>query len=101
MYISFFISISFLIHCIFVIVRQNQEEEFNRLLNEERQRCDALANDNDSMIRLLEETRTQNKDELTKKNQDIEQLNSQIDNLKIEVRIEWNIFRNSIDSILD
>jgi len=66
--------------------RQSQEEEeLNRLLNEERQRCDALANDNESMLRLLEETRSQTKDELTKKNQDIEQLNAQVQSLQIEI----------------
>ena len=39
---------------------KNQIEELNRLLNEERQRCDALSTDNDSICQLLEETRAQN-----------------------------------------
>ena len=37
-----------------------KSKNWRRLLNEERQRCDALATDNDSICRLLEETRTQN-----------------------------------------
>ena len=37
------------------------------------------------MLRLLEETRSQTKDELTKKNQDIEQLNAQVQSLQIEI----------------
>ena len=68
------------------LAKKIQEEELTRLLNEERQRCDALANDNDSMLRLAEEARKQNEnrfnEQLNNKNQAIEQLNSQIDHLK-------------------
>ena len=81
---------------------KNEIEELNRLLIEERQRCDALSNDNDSICRLLEETRAQNlqteqnlhkkfEEKLQENDQQIEQLNSQIlhfqEQLKSEVRI--------------
>lgn len=83
---------------------KNEIDELNRLLTEERQRCDALSNDNDSICRLLEETRTQNlqteqnlhknfEEKLQENDQQIEQLNSQIvhfqEQLKSEVRINF------------
>jgi hypothetical protein len=64
-------------------------------LTEERQRCDALANDNDSMFRLLEETRTQMleiennfKEKFQEDIKIIDQLNSQINYLKEEIQMK-------------
>ncbi len=67
---------------------------------EERQRCDALVNDNDSMLRLLEETRTQKlqiennfKENFQIQEQQIEQLNSQINFLQDQLENEvWKIY---------
>jgi predicted nucleic acid-binding Zn-ribbon protein len=69
-------------------------------LIEERQRCDALVNDNDSMLRLLEETRTQKlqiennfKENFQIQEQQIEQLNSQINFLQDQLENEvWKIY---------
>ncbi|UJR30030.1 hypothetical protein I4U23_017575 [Adineta vaga] len=66
----------------------NNIDELNRLLNEERQRCDALAADNDSMFRLLEETRTQHESNIKAKDEQIEDLKSQITNLHTQFQIE-------------
>jgi hypothetical protein len=64
-------------------------------LTEERQRCDALANDNDSMFRLLEETRTQMleiennfKEKFQEDIKIIDQLNSQINYLREETEMK-------------
>jgi hypothetical protein len=64
-------------------------------LTEERQRCDALANDNDSMFRLLEETRSQMleiennfKEKFQEDIKIIDQLNSQINYLKEEIQMK-------------
>ncbi len=64
-------------------------------MTEERQRCDALANDNDSMFRLLEETRTQMleiennfKEKFQEDIKIIDQLNSQINYLKEEIQMK-------------
>ncbi len=70
----------------------NLVDDLNRLLTEERQRCDALAADNESMFRLLEETRSQNlqienhfKENIQIKQKQIEELTLQIDNLQKQV----------------
>jgi exonuclease VII large subunit len=70
-------------------------DDLNRLLTEERQRCDALANDNDSMFRLLEETRTQMleiennfKEKFQEDIKIIDQLNSQINYLREETEMK-------------
>ncbi len=70
-------------------------DDLNRLLTEERQRCDALANDNDSMFRLLEETRTQMleiennfKEKFQEDIKIIDQLNSQINYLREEIEMK-------------
>ncbi len=70
-------------------------DDLNRLLTEERQRCDALANDNDSMFRLLEETRSQMleiennfKEKFQEDIKIIDQLNSQINYLKEEIQMK-------------
>ncbi len=64
-------------------------------MTEERQRCDALANDNDSMFRLLEETRSQMleiennfKEKFQEDIKIIDQLNSQINYLKEEIQMK-------------
>ncbi len=64
-------------------------------MTEERQRCDALANDNDSMFRLLEETRTQMleiennfKEKFQEDIKIIDQLNSQINYLREETEMK-------------
>jgi len=70
----------------------NLVDDLNRLLTEERQRCDALAADNESICRLLEETRSQNlqienncKENIQIKQKQIEELTSQINNLQKQV----------------
>jgi len=70
-------------------------DDLNRLWTEERQRCDALANDNDSMFRLLEETRTQMleiennfKEKFQEDIKIIDQLNSQIIYLREETEMK-------------
>lgn len=69
-------------------------------MTEERQRCDALANDNDSMLRLLEETRKENENQLAEqfeeKNQEIEQLNSQIHLLNEQIQNKEKQFENEV-----
>ncbi len=55
---------------------------------EERQRCDALVNDNDSMLRLLEETRAQKLQIENNFKEKIEQLNLQINNLQDQLENE-------------
>ncbi len=62
--------------------------DLNRLLIEERQRCDALVNDNDSMLRLLEETRAQKLQIENNFKEKIEQLNLQINNLQDQLENE-------------
>ena len=74
-------------------------DDLNSLLIEERQRCDALASDNDAMLRLLEETRAQKlqiendikekfQEEIRNKDKQIEQFNSQIKFLQDQLENE-------------
>ena len=74
-------------------ISDEEKENVNRLLVEERTRCDALAADNDSMFRLIEDTRTQNlqnennlQDEILNKNKQIEELTSQINFLRDQIQ---------------
>ncbi|CAF2808986.1 unnamed protein product [Rotaria sp. Silwood2] len=81
------------------------DDDLNRLLSEERQRCDALAADNDSMFHLLEETRSQNlqiennlrekfQDDIQNKDKQIEQLTSQINSLQDQFQKQINLQKN-------
>ncbi|CAF0716449.1 unnamed protein product [Adineta steineri] len=70
-------------------IDHNNTDELNRLLIEERQRCDALVNDNESMFHLLEEARSQN-DNIHNKDKQIDELTSQIENLQKQIEIEIN-----------
>ena len=74
-------------------------DDLNSLLIEERQRCDALANDNDTMLRLLEETRAQKlqiendfkekfQEDIKIKDKQIEEFNSQINFLQDQLENE-------------
>lgn len=87
-------------------------EDLNRLLMEERQRCDALASDNESMFHLLEETRSQNlqtenklkekfQEDINNREKHIEQLNFQINDLhnQIQKQIDYQV-RNLFLEIL-
>ncbi|CAF0924059.1 unnamed protein product [Rotaria sordida] len=83
----------------------DDDDDLNRLLNEERQRCDALAADNETMFHLLEETRSQNlqiendlkekfQDDIRNKEKQIEQFISQINSLQDQFQIQINLQRN-------
>ncbi len=70
-------------------------DDLNSLLIEERQRCDALANDNDTMLRLLEETRAQKlqiendfKEDIKIKDKQIKEFNLQINFLQDQLENE-------------
>jgi NDP-sugar pyrophosphorylase family protein len=74
---------------IFDYLAENIDEDLNRLLTEERQRCDALAADSESMFHLLEETRSQNlqnenhfKEEILNQQKQIDQLNEDKNHLQ-------------------
>jgi exonuclease VII large subunit len=78
---------------LFDYLAESHDEDLNRLLSEERQRCDALAADNDSMFHLLEEIKAQNlqiENNLKEKFQEEirnkeKQFNSQINQIQSEV----------------
>ncbi|CAF3483968.1 unnamed protein product [Rotaria socialis] len=83
----------------------NNNEDFNRLLIEERHRCDALATDNEAMFQLLEETRLQNsqiensikerfQEDIRNKEKQIEQLNFQIHDLQDQIQKQINHEKN-------
>ncbi|CAF4670489.1 unnamed protein product [Rotaria sp. Silwood1] len=88
----------------------NNDNDLNRLLTEERQRCDALAADNDSMFHLLEETRLQNlqiennlkekfQDDIQNKEKQIEQLTFQINSLQDQLQKQINLQKNEQETL--
>ncbi|CAF1219188.1 unnamed protein product, partial [Adineta ricciae] len=77
----------------------NNIDDLTHLLTEERQRCDALAADNDSMFRLLEETRVQHENQIKEKDKQIEDLNSQINNLQQQLETKENEYEKEINEL--
>jgi len=87
---SIYLNYLFLFY-LFYILAENNNDDLNRLLIEERQRCDALVNDNDSMLRLLEENHLNEnnlKEDIKNKEKQIDQLYSQINYLQDQLQIE-------------